>query len=305
MEAFFMTLPTFSEIQRSFAKLIDGPILHKEKFSDFPKLDREDAERICQISDPQNLSQTEEEYFECAQKLRGLGDYPRARSILGSLARNSNPEMRVKAKSVLYESIGMNGSYRNIKDYPTSSGKVRLREWSDENDAGVVRDLAILQGLQVLTLLGPIVSLVLTDELSASVVDWESPMMYDHSFDHLPDGYRAARLQELSNPFEEAELQDLSEIIEEGQLDAFNAQLSLKEFEKMPFEARRLFLTLQLIGILSESRWDEWKTFYPLALHSGVVNEKNEMTPGPYRDFAVEQWEKIYPGELPPLSFEP
>jgi hypothetical protein len=62
-------------------------------------------------------------------------------------------------------------------------------------------------------------------------------------------------------------------------------------------------LTLRLIDILSNAKDEEWETLSPLAIRLGLVNEKKEVVASSSRDFAVEQWKKLHPGQEPALSF--
>jgi hypothetical protein len=184
------SLPTLEAIQKSFSRAIDSNDSKTAYAEMGQKLDRVEIEEACQITDPLHLPQSEEEYYDCAQKLREIGDYPRAREILISLLEHSsNLTMRRVARETLLESIGAGGGWINGFVHCIFLGSHPLRDWSDEAEVGGVRDVIIFSALvapggPVLlpALTGP--ALMITSRFNENAERVESQVTYDRSFDH-------------------------------------------------------------------------------------------------------------------------
>ncbi|HKY63119.1 MAG TPA: hypothetical protein VJR29_06850, partial [bacterium] len=101
----------------------------------------------------------------------------------------------------------------------------------------------------------------------------------------------------------------LQELFKDGEGGSLNASKiypypELNQLEESTVELRNVALTLRLIDILSNAKDEEWEALSPMALRLGLVNEKKELVAGSFRDYAVEQWKKLHPGQVPALSFE-
>ncbi len=95
-----MSFPSLSQITQSIKDVFNSP-----SRGDL-NLGTAEAHRLCPISDPSNITQSEEQYFACAQELRKEAKYAEARTILRSLRlHSSNPAMQSRAGEAFKESM--------------------------------------------------------------------------------------------------------------------------------------------------------------------------------------------------------
>ncbi len=119
-----MRFPTQAQIKQSFKDLFFSP---PEDY----KLDRGEAEKICHIADPTNISQSEAQYFECAQRLRREAQYSEARTILFSLVDHSqNQKIADQAAVVLGEMIS-NPRHNFFNKFAQSSARFFYTRYVD------------------------------------------------------------------------------------------------------------------------------------------------------------------------------